>query len=71
MLVTESFEEFALIPDEEVKGKIVLFVPKWVGYDHTLKYRSYSASIAARKGAVASLVRSMTPFSIGSPHTGW
>lgn len=71
MLVTESFEEFAEIPADEVKEKIVLFVPKWAGYDHTLHYRNDAAPIAARKGAVASLVRSMAPFSIGSPHTGW
>lgn len=36
----------------------------------TNRYRTTSASIAAEKGAVATLVRSITPFSISSPHTG-
>jgi carboxypeptidase Q len=66
----ESFEEFKNVSEDEVKGKIVVFVPKWQGYGETVVYRSDAASIASRKGAVAALVRSITPFSIGSPHTG-
>lgn len=34
-------------------------------------YRELGASEASRAGAVACLVRSVTPFSINSPHTGW
>lgn len=66
----ESFEEFKNVPEEEVRGKIVLFVPQWQGYRKTVVYRTDSASVASRKGAVAALVRSVTPLSIGSPHTG-
>lgn len=36
-----------------------------------MKYRNDGGAVAARKGAVAALVRSMGPVSIGSPHTGW
>jgi carboxypeptidase Q len=66
----ESFDEFKNVSEEEIKGKIVVFVPKWQGYGITVQYRSEAASVAAEKGAVAALVRSITPFSIGSPHTG-
>ncbi|XP_049536295.1 carboxypeptidase Q-like [Anopheles darlingi] len=70
VLAVESFKEFETIPPEQVKGKIVVFAPKWESYGRTVVYRSQAASVAARKGAVAALVRSITPFSIGSPHTG-
>jgi carboxypeptidase Q len=48
----------------------VVFVPKWEGYEKTVVYRSKAASVAARKGAVGALIRSVAPFSINSPHTG-
>lgn len=70
VIAVESFEEFKTVPDENVKGKIVVFVPKWEGYGKTVAYRDYAATEAAKKGAVASLIRSVTPFSISSPHTG-
>uniref|UniRef100_A0A182M9U7 Carboxypeptidase Q n=1 Tax=Anopheles culicifacies TaxID=139723 RepID=A0A182M9U7_9DIPT len=70
VLAVESFKEFETIPAEEVSGKIVVFSPVWESYGRTVVYRSQAASVASRKGAVAALVRSITPFSIGSPHTG-
>lgn len=70
VVAVESFEEFEKLPDSSVKGKIVLFVPEWKGYGQTVKYRSQAASVASKKGAVATLVRSITPYSIGSLHTG-
>lgn len=70
VVVVESFEEFDNLADDVVRGKIVLFVPKWVSYLITVEYRYKSASVASKKGAIAALVRSITTFSIGSPHTG-
>lgn len=70
VVVVESFDEFDKLEDNVVRGKIVVFVPKWVSYGVTVKYRSKGASEASKKGAIAALVRSITPFSIGSPHTG-
>ncbi|XP_019559218.3 carboxypeptidase Q-like [Aedes albopictus] len=71
VIAVESFEEFSQLTTDQVKGKIVVFVPKWEGYGKTVVYRGKGASVASKKGAVASLIRSVTPFSIGSPHTGW
>jgi hypothetical protein len=53
-----------------VKGKIVLYDMPWQGYGPTVMYRNFGASRAARYGAVAALVRSVTPRSLYSPHTG-
>ncbi|XP_053690764.1 carboxypeptidase Q-like [Sabethes cyaneus] len=70
VIAVESFQEFEKLAAEQVKGKIVVFVPKWESYGKTVMYRSKGASVASKKGAVATLIRSVTPFSIGSPHTG-
>lgn len=55
----------------QVKGKIVVFNEKWVDYGTTVSYREHGASRVAKLGGLASLIRSVTPFSIYSPHTGW
>lgn len=70
VLAVATFDEFAALDASEVHGKIVLFAPQWNSYGETVAYRSRAASVAAAKGAVAALVRSVTPVSIGSPHTG-
>ncbi|XP_059620806.1 carboxypeptidase Q-like [Phlebotomus argentipes] len=70
VVAVESFDEFETIPEETVKGKIVLFAPKWESYGKTVKYRSLGASVASKKGAAAALVRSITPLSLGTLHTG-
>jgi carboxypeptidase Q len=54
----------------EAPGRIVVFNAPFVNYGETVAYRTRGAVEAARVGAVASLVRSITPFSIQSPHTG-
>ena len=54
----------------EAKGKIVLFNVPFTAYGQTVAYRSGGAVAAARVGAVASLVRSITPYSMRTPHTG-
>lgn len=69
-IVVQTFDELKALPDSDVHGKIVVFAPQWESYGKTVQYRSAAASRASEKGAVAALVRSITPFSIGSPHTG-
>ncbi len=69
VLVVSSFDELDRRA-AEARGKIVLFDVPFVSYGRTVQYRSDGAIRAARVGAVASLIRSITPFSIRSPHTG-
>jgi len=65
-----SFEDLEKRGRAGVDGKIVLFNAPYEGYNRTVVYRTAGASRAARLGAVAALVRSITPVSIESPHTG-
>jgi carboxypeptidase Q len=55
---------------KEAAGKIVVFNAPFVTYHETVIYRVRGAVEASRVGAVAALVRSITPVSIQSPHTG-
>lgn len=55
---------------DEVKGKIVLFNAPFVTYSQTVQYRFYGAQWAAQYGAVASLIRSVSPIGFDNPHTG-
>lgn len=70
VVVVHNFDELAKMADKDVEGKIVLYDPKFTTYGETVVYRSQGAARAAAKGAVASLVRSIAPFSINTPHTG-
>jgi carboxypeptidase Q len=69
VLVVNSFDDLTARA-AEAKGRIVLFDVPFTTYDSTVRYRWGGASAAARVGAVAALVRSVTPYSIRSPHTG-
>lgn len=70
VVAVSSFDELNALPDESVKGRIVLYNVPYAGYGRTVAYRSNGASQAARKGAVAALVRSVGPISLQTPHTG-
>lgn len=70
VIVVHSFEELHQRA-QEAKGKIVVYNQPFVGYGESVQYRAFGATEAAKVGAVASLIRSITPFSINSPHTGW
>ncbi len=69
VIVVKSFDEL-IEKQDEVKGKIVLYNVAFTGYGQTVRYRSTGAVTAAKYGAVASLVRSVGPFSMKTPHTG-
>lgn len=69
LLVVSSFDELQRRA-AEARGKIVLFDVPWQGYGRTVQYRSNGAIAAARAGAVAALLRSVTPHALRTPHTG-
>lgn len=69
VLVVNSFDDLAARKDE-AKGRIVLWNVPFKSYGLTVAYRSNGAVRAAEAGAIASLVRSVGPFSMYTPHTG-
>ncbi|KAI9136527.1 hypothetical protein BKA69DRAFT_1103716 [Paraphysoderma sedebokerense] len=72
VVVVKSFDELREVGEKGlVKGNIVVFNPEYQGYSKTVMYRSNGAKEAAKWGAVAALVRSIAPYSIRSPHTGY
>ncbi|MEO8704007.1 MAG: M20/M25/M40 family metallo-hydrolase [Kofleriaceae bacterium] len=77
VIVIRSFEELDKRADE-VKGRIVLYdvaMPVYSettgsGYGDVVKFRGRGPSRAAKLGAVAVLMRSVTAHSLRTPHTG-
>lgn len=69
VMVVTSFEELTQRA-AEAAGKIVLFDPPWRNYGFNVRFRSRGAIEAARAGAVASLIRSASSYSMRTPHTG-
>ena len=69
VMVVNSYDDLRARASE-ARGKIVLFNVPFTVYGQTVAYRSGGAVAAARVGAVASLVRSITPYSMRTPHTG-
>jgi carboxypeptidase Q len=77
VVVVHDWKELEANADK-VKGAIVVYnvaMPAWSeekgsGYGKTVEYRWAGASQAAKHGAVAALVRSVTAKSLSTPHTG-
>ena len=69
VMVVGSFDELTERANE-AKGKIVLFNVPFTNYGKTVQYRSRGAVAAAEVGALASIIRSVGPFSMNTPHTG-
>lgn len=55
---------------QDIPGKIVLFDYEYRDYGQAVQYRVHGASRAAAHGAKAALIRSVTQFSMQTPHTG-
>lgn len=78
VIEVKSFEELEQLGEKNIKGKIVFynvfFNPKNIrtgtSYGETVKYRYDGPSKAAKYGAVATVVRSMSSSDNDSPHTG-
>lgn len=78
VMEVRSLDEVEALPEEAVKGKIVFYnrpmdprhINTFQGYGGAVDQRVYGASRAAKKGAVAVVVRSMTNGLDDLPHTG-
>lgn len=69
--VVRSFDELDLLAAEgKIANKIVVYNYRYTNYGQSVRFRTEGASRAKKYGALAALVRSVTPFSIYSPHTG-
>ena len=68
-LVVRSFAELEQ-RKSEAHGKIVIFNEPFTSYGTTVAIRVQGAVVAAKAGAVASLIRSVGPISLQTPHTG-
>jgi Zn-dependent M28 family amino/carboxypeptidase len=81
VVVVRDFDEFAALDRAKVEGRIVLFNYPYdkqmaaqgrggEAYGIAVAYRGDGPSVAARKGAVAALVRSVGSADYRLPHTG-
>ena len=69
VLVVSSFDDLKA-KSSMAKGKIILYNVPFTTYGETVQYRYRGASEAAKAGGIASLVRSVGPYSMNTPHTG-
>jgi hypothetical protein len=70
VVAVSDFDELEKLGQDKVRGKIVVFNQIFQGYDATAAYRLRGPSRAAALGAVAALIRSVTPLPMRIPHTG-
>jgi carboxypeptidase Q len=70
VVAVDSFPQLEALGEAGIRGRIVLYDAPFRSYGETVRYRGAGASRAARYGAVAVLVRSVTPVSLDTPHTG-
>jgi len=81
VIVVNDWAAFKALPAAQVKGKIVLFNEKFDkqlaaqgnglnAYGDAVAYRAVAPSVAAGKGAIATLVRSIGGADYRIPHTG-
>ena len=68
-VVVRNFDELEAL-GEKVRGRVVVYNVPFTTYGQTVAYRGSGASRAAKYGAVAAVVRSITPVSLQTPHTG-
>ena len=69
-IVFDTFDEMEQRKDE-IFGKIVIFNETFTTYEETAPYRTTGAARAGKYGAVATLIRSITPKSLYTLHTGY
>ena len=70
VIVINDKSELDSLGSEKINGKIVLFNQPFINYGQSVQYRFYGAQWAAKYGAVASLIRSVSPNTSRNLHTG-
>jgi carboxypeptidase Q len=81
VIVVNNFAEFDALSPDKVAGKIVVFNEYYDrrmaqagfamdAYGEAVQYRSRAADLAAKKGGVAGLIRSVESANFRQPHTG-
>ena len=78
VVMVHNFDEFKALPESAVKGKIIFFdyrfrqdfIFTFQAYGDAVKYRWASPSIAAQRGAIGVIIRSMSTGADDFPHTG-
>ena len=70
VIVVSSFSDLTA-KAAQVRGKIVLYDVPFTNYGETVAYRGRGAIEAAKVGAVAALVRSVTPYSQPKAKVPW
>lgn len=78
VIYVENFEALEKLGKNNIQGKIVFFdeyydptnINTFVSYGQCVPYRSKGASEAAKYGAIAVIIRSVTPALDDYPHTG-
>ncbi len=70
VVAVSDFDELEKLGRDKIEGKIVLYNAPYVSYGVTNVYRTSGPARAGALGAVAALVRSITPVSLRDPHTG-
>lgn len=69
VVVVSSFDELEE-QKNNLRGKIVVYNEEFVSYDATVEYRLTGPARAEKYGAVAALIRSISPYGMQTPHTG-
>ena len=70
MQLLRGIDGAADVNADQVAGRIVLWDVPFTSYGETVAYRFAGPTVAAELGAVAVLIRSVTPTSLQTPHTG-
>ena len=78
IVMVKDLDEFNKLPADEVKGKIIFFdyhfrqdlVFTFEGYGDAVRYRWLAPNIAASRGAMAIIIRSVSTGEDDFPHTG-
>lgn len=78
VVMVQTLDEFRLLRDDEVKGKIVFFnyrfrqdfIITFMGYGDAVKYRGVTPSLVAQKGGIGVIIRSVSTGLDDVPHTG-